>query len=58
MTEQKRKEMSILSDTIIGEINRMCVTDKSSELDKMMKYAIKNIIKLHTIRFENDFEIK
>ena len=52
MTEQERKEMLILADTIEGEINRMCVTHDLSELDSMALHARKNIEKLHNMRYE------
>jgi hypothetical protein len=39
MTENERKSMMMLADTIQGEINRMCVTDELSELYTMHKYA-------------------
>ncbi len=51
MTEQKRKEMLILADTIQGEINRMCVTKDLSELDTMALHAKKNIEKLQNMRY-------
>jgi len=55
MTEQERKKMLILAETIQGEINRMCVTKELSELDTMALHAIKNIEKLKIIRLA-DFE--
>lgn len=51
MTEQERKTMMILADTINGEINRMCVTKELSELDSMAQHAKKNIEKLRDIRY-------
>ena len=42
MTEQERKEIMNLADTLQGEINRMCVTDKENELESMYQYAIQN----------------
>ena len=51
MTEQARKTMMILVDTIQGEINRMCVTKDLSELDAMALHATKNIEKLKIMRF-------
>lgn len=56
MTEQERKTMMILADTIQGEINRMCVTKELSELDSMALYARKNIEKLQKMRYEGDFK--
>ena len=55
MTEQERKTMMILADTIQGEINRMCVTKDLHELDTMAFHAYKNIEKLQNMRF-NDFK--
>lgn len=55
MTEQQRKEMLILADTIKGEINRMCVTDDLAELINMFRYATHNIRKLQIMRYEYDF---
>jgi len=46
----KQKEMLILAETIIGEINRMCITDSLAELDSMALHAKKNIEKLQTMR--------
>ena len=39
MTENERKTMMILADTITGEINRMCVTNELSEFDTMYGHA-------------------
>lgn len=39
MTENERKSMMILADTIKGEINRMCVTQELSEFDTMYGHA-------------------
>lgn len=50
MTEQERKTMLILADTIKGEINRMCVTKELAELDSMALHAVKNIEKLQKMR--------
>lgn len=55
MTEQERKKMFNLTDTIQGEINRMCVTEELTELDSMLLHAKKNIEKLWSLRFEADF---
>ncbi len=43
MTEIERKNILILSDTIKGEINRMCVTDELVELDTMYGHAKRNL---------------
>ena len=37
---------------IKGEINRMCVMDDLAELDNMAFYAMKNIERLQSIRYE------
>lgn len=58
MTEQERKTMLILTDTINGEINRMCVTKELSELDTMSMHATKNLKKLRDMRYEFDFKGK
>ena len=39
MTENERKTVCILTDTIKGEINRMCVTHELAELDIMYMHA-------------------
>ena len=49
MTEN---EMLVLIDTIKGEINRMCVTDKLAELDTMAFYAKQHIEKLRTLLYK------
>lgn len=56
MTEQERKKMLILADTIQGEINRMCVTNDLAELDTMALHAKKNIEKLNKLRLA-DFKV-
>ena len=56
MTEQERKTMMILADTIQGEINRMCVTKDLAELDTMSMHAANNLKKLHDMRYEGDFK--
>ena len=52
MTERERKEICNLADMIKGEINRMCVTNDLAELDNMAFYAMKNIERLQSIRYE------
>ena len=49
MTENERKSIMILADTINGEINRMCVTKDLSEFDTMYTHAKKNLDKLSTM---------
>lgn len=55
MTELERKKMFSLVDTIMGEINRMCVTQELTELGGMAMHAKKNIEKLQSMRFESEF---
>ena len=51
MTENERKTMLNLADTIQGEVNRMCVTKDLNELNNMALYARHNIEKLHNMRY-------
>ena len=53
MTENERKNMMILADTIQGEINRMCVTKDLEELDAMALCAQGNIERLLSMRYED-----
>lgn len=46
MDERERKSIMILAETIQGEINRMCVTKRLSELDIMHEYAQRNLDRL------------
>ena len=55
MTEQQRKEMMILADTIQGEINRMCVTKELSEFDTMYGHAKRNLEKLSKMIYDARF---
>lgn len=55
MTENERKSMHILVDTIRGEINRMCVTDELSEFDTMYGHAKRNLDKLSKIIYNSRF---
>lgn len=55
MTENERKSMMILADTIKGEINRMCVTDEFLELDTMHKYAKVNLDRLLDMIYKGRF---
>jgi hypothetical protein len=55
MTENERKTMMILADTIQGEINRMCVTNELSEFDTMYGHAKKNIEKLSKMIYDTRF---
>ena len=58
MTENERKTMMILADTIKGEINRMCVTTELVELDTMYGYAKKNLEKLLKMIYDGRFKTK
>ena len=55
---KRMREIQILSDTIKGEINRMCVTDKLSELDTMYGHAKRNIEILHKMIYDTKFKIE
>ena len=55
MTENERKTMMILADTIQGEINRMCVTKELSEFDTMYGHAKKNLEKLSKMIYDARF---
>ena len=55
MTENERKTMMILADTIQGEINRMCVTNELSEFDTMYGHAKKNLEKLSKMIYDARF---
>lgn len=55
MTENERKTIMILADTINGEINRMCVTKELSELDTMCNYAKQNIERLSKMIYDTKF---
>ena len=56
MTEQERKVMMNLADTIQGEINRMCVTKDLAEFDSMYGHAKKNIDKLSKLIYDARFQ--
>jgi hypothetical protein len=56
MTENERKTMMILADTIQGEINRMCVTKDLTEFDTMYGHAKKNIDKLSRLIYDARFK--
>ena len=55
MTEDERKTMMILADTIQGEINRMCVTKELSEFDTMYGHAKTNLEKLSKMIYDARF---
>lgn len=56
MTEQERKIMLNLADTLEGEINRMCVTKDLSEFDTMYAHARGNLDKLSEIIYDSRFK--
>ena len=56
MTENERKTIMILADTIEGEINRMCVTKNLAEFDTMYLYARKNLDKLSKMIYDGRFK--
>lgn len=58
MTENERKSMMILADTIQGEINRMCVTKELSELDTMYVHAKGNLDKLSKMIYDTRFAVE
>ncbi len=55
MTENERKTMNNLVDTIKGEINRMCVTKELSEFDTMYGHAKRNLDKLSRMIYDARF---
>lgn len=56
MTENERKSIMILADTIEGEVNRMCVTNELTELDSMYYHATINLGKLLNMIYEVKFK--
>ena len=56
MSEQERKVMMNLADTIKGEINRMCVTKDFSEFDIMCVYAKRNLDRLSKMIYDARFK--
>lgn len=55
MSEQERKVMMNLADTIVGEINRMCVTKELSELVVMHGHAKRNLDNLSKMIYDARF---
>lgn len=55
MTENERKTIMILADTIEGEVNRMCVTNDLNELDTMYSHANTNLDKLLSMIYKLKF---
>lgn len=58
MTENERKTIMILADTIEGEVNRMCVTNELTELDSMYYHATINLGKLLNMIYEVKFKVE
>ena len=58
MTENERKTIMELADTIKGEINRMCVTKELAEFDIMYGHAKTNLDKLSKMIYDARFEVK
>lgn len=56
MTENERKTMMNLADTIKGEINRMCVTKELTEFDTMYGHAKRNLDKLSKMIYDDRFK--
>lgn len=56
MTENERRTMMVLADTIKGEINRMCVTHELEELDTMYGHARRNLDKLSKMIYDGRFK--
>ena len=55
MTENERKTMLKLADTIKGEINIMCVTRDLAEFDTMYAHAKVNLDKLSKMIYDARF---
>lgn len=55
MIDAERKMMMNLVDTIVGEINRMCVTKELSEFDVMYGHAKRNLDKLSKMIYDARF---
>jgi hypothetical protein len=58
MTENERKIMMNLADTIEGEINRMCVTKELTEFDTMYEHAKRNLDRLSKMIYDDRFKVK
>ena len=56
MTENERKTMYVLVDTIQGEINRMCVTKDLAEFDTMFAHAKRSLDKLSKMIYNSRFK--
>ena len=58
MTEQEKKTMTDLADTIQGEIRRMSETKDLAEFDTMYGHAKKNIEKLSKLIYDARFAVR
>ena len=58
MTENERKLMINLANTIQGEINRMCVTKELSEFDTMYWHATHNLENLYNMIYDTKFDVE
>lgn len=58
MTENERKAIMILADTIQGGINKMCVTDNLSEFDLMCECSKKNLEMLSKMIYDARFSVE
>lgn len=58
MTENERKSIMILADTIEGEVNRMCVTNELTELVTMYYHATINLGKLLNMIYKVKFKVE
>lgn len=56
MNENERKKMMILTDTIEGEINRMCVTKDFAEFNSMYGHVKRNLDKLSKMIYDARFK--
>lgn len=56
MSYDKSRSIMILAETIQGEINRMCVTNRLSELDIMHEYAQRNLDRLLQMIYDTKFK--
>ena len=56
MTEQERKEITDLADTLREEINKMCVTDKDEQMENMYQYAMQDLTKLANLIYYYKFK--
>lgn len=58
MTKEDIHKMLILSETIRGEINRICVTTDLSEFNFMYEHVKINLDSLHKLVFNSRFNVE